>query len=391
MKYARTTATAILALVIVATIATTTVTKPSHESRDTETATKSTGGISTTGMTSQRSDNNPNPTPTPLPLPIGVTAWHEAGFNGNGVKVGIIDSSFAEISSHLSTAELARTHTLCFRAANEDDDTTGRYVTDNVRANCEVDAGRQNDNNADHGTRVARILLDTAPMVTIYISNAPDPEGVGRATEWMRQSGVKIINASISDQWDGPGDGTAERGHPNEHALIVSSNLAIASDIVWVAGAGNGAAQSWFTDELAFVDNKVQFDKKAAENGDCNMVTTTAGQYEEFTIRWQDNWPSSQSSTPRATDLEIRLRPMEGNPPAPGDAIRPTPPQYTEPDEETAAKYPRVVTGFNPRNSGDHCLQIVRTSGTDSVYLKLLGLPSENPSEHHFFLKVLVP
>ncbi len=135
MKYARTTATAVLALIIMAVMATTTALNYSHGHQDNTTA----GGLSTTGLPSQRANDNPNPTPEKLPLPVGVEAWRWASFNGTGVKVGIIDSSFANIGSHLT-------------AATDADNTTDRHATDNIRANCESPAESDQIGDPEHGT-----------------------------------------------------------------------------------------------------------------------------------------------------------------------------------------------------------------------------------------------
>ena len=85
----------------------------------------------------------------------GAEAWHDAGYRGNSVRVGIIDSGF-EGFSRLQGRELPG-------------NVTARCYFEGPRApssrleHCEVDS--------DHGTAVAETLIDVAPAVDLYIAN----------------------------------------------------------------------------------------------------------------------------------------------------------------------------------------------------------------------------
>ena len=124
----------------------------------------------------------------------GADAWHNAGYRGNRVKVGVIDSGF-EGFRRLMGSELP-------------DNVTARCYFEEARApsssvaDCEVDG--------DHGTAVAETLVDVAPEVELYIANPHSNGDLRNAVDWMAGQGVagnqRIAGLSIRL---GPGDGTS--------------------------------------------------------------------------------------------------------------------------------------------------------------------------------------
>ena len=81
-------------------------------------------------------------------------AWNQAGYSGQGIKVGVIDLGFEG-----------------FR------DLMGVELPANVQARCYTDLGRFTrnladcENGDDHGTGVAETIIDVAPQVSLYIAN----------------------------------------------------------------------------------------------------------------------------------------------------------------------------------------------------------------------------
>ena len=151
--------------------------------------------------------------------------WHQAGYDGEGVKVGIIDVGFAG-----------------FR------DLMGSELPATVTARCYTDVGVFTANLADcgdsyHGTAVAEAVVDMAPGVELYIS-APGSRGdLREAVDWMISQGVSVISRSMSFLlYDGPGDGTS----PFSNAVLRRVDQAVGEGTVWVNSAGNYAQKSWF-------------------------------------------------------------------------------------------------------------------------------------------------
>ena len=110
----------------------------------------------------------------------GADAWHGAGYRGENVKVGVIDSGF-EGFARLQGTELPRNVVArCYF-------TTARAPSSSL-SDCEV--------NGNHGTTVAETLLDVAPSVTLYIANPITKGDFRSASDWMTGQGVTVINLS---------------------------------------------------------------------------------------------------------------------------------------------------------------------------------------------------
>ena len=120
--------------------------------------------------------------------------WNQAGYRGQGVKVGIIDYGFEDFSGLMGTELPATVVARCYTDI-------GVFTRD--LADCEVDY--------DHGTIVAESLIDIAPVVSLYIANPVSRGDLQAAADWMVSQGVSVINNSLGWGFDGPGDGTSPR------------------------------------------------------------------------------------------------------------------------------------------------------------------------------------
>ena len=203
-----------------------------------------------------------------------ATDWHDAGYTGQGVKVGIIDS-FEGIRNLLGT-ELPST----------------------VIARCYTDVGRSTQNPADcdadsaHGTAVAEAVMDVAPGVSLYISNASTPGDEQEAARWMTSQGVSIINRSGSySRFHGPGDGTS----PFSDSIFNTIDRAADGNIVWVNSAGNYAQRAWFSESpVIYQLENVDF---VAFDGSDDIGNELIGADANVTIhlRWEDKWGGASS------------------------------------------------------------------------------------------------
>ena len=85
----------------------------------------------------------------------GAPAWHQAGFKGAGVKIGVIDGGFEDFQRLMGT----------------------ELPSSSVQARCYTDIGVFTSSISDckdgvHGTAVTEAVFDIAPAATYYISNA---------------------------------------------------------------------------------------------------------------------------------------------------------------------------------------------------------------------------
>lgn len=155
----------------------------------------------------------------------GADAWHNAGYRGQNVKVGVIDSGF-EGFSQLQGSELPSNVTArCYFE-------TARAPSSQI-ADCEVDG--------EHGTAVAETLIDVAPEVELYIANPISSGDLRNAADWMAQQGVQVVNMSLGWSVDGPGDGTS----PFSNSPLKTIDVAVSSGITWVNAGGNSARNVW--------------------------------------------------------------------------------------------------------------------------------------------------
>ena len=154
----------------------------------------------------------------------GSQSWNQAGYTGQGIKVGVIDTGFSGLQDLLGTEAPAV-----------------------VRARCYTFLGQHTPNLSDcgastHGTKVSESVMDIAPEAELYISDPQSRSELRDAVDWMISEGVLVINHSRLWSFDGPGDGAS----PLSISPLNSIDRAVAAGIVWVNAAGNQARGTWF-------------------------------------------------------------------------------------------------------------------------------------------------
>ncbi len=159
-------------------------------------------------------------------------AWHRMGYRGQGVKVGVIDTGYQGFSQ-MQDGELPRS--VMARCYFADARAPSSILADCEQAPCTEIA-------CVHGTAVAETVVDVAPEVELYIANPMSGGDLRDAVDWMVQNGVDVINRSISNVYEGPGDGTSWYSN----GRINSIDAAVTGGIVFVNSGGNGATNTWY-------------------------------------------------------------------------------------------------------------------------------------------------
>ena len=226
-------------------------------------------------------------------------AWNDAGYSGQGVKVGVIDLGFSGLTSLMGSELPTNIQGRCYTDIGmPTDDLSNCDVEDEVSARfpeCLDAAQRSAVLNAVHGTAVGESLVDIAPGASLYVANPFSRADLQDTVQWMAAEGVSVINYSVGYIFDGPGDGTS----PSSVSPLNTVDQAVASDILWVNSAGNDAEGTWFgrySDPdgdrlLGFGD----------QNDEVISLPFRDCRGYRFQLRWEDSWEGA------VTDLDLHF------------------------------------------------------------------------------------
>ncbi len=267
-----------------------------------------------------RDETLPLPTPTPGIYTSegvaahGVTPWKTALYEGKGIKIGIIDSGFDNLRNLMGT-ELPLAYQVesqCYVVTRDSaGNVTGVSTTFSDRlSDCE---------GSWHGTMVAEAIVDVAPKVSLYLSNAMAQTNtmdtrlqMRAAVDWMIREGVHIINHSF--RWpysQGLGDGVVQYG---ENDVLDMVQDAVDAGILWVNGAGNENGKTWRGALSGTIDSdgikNIDF-----TSGDNQNYITFNGSDRKVTaeLRWETPWKGTNCDlnlmlyreNPRGTDYLV--------------------------------------------------------------------------------------
>ena len=234
------------------------------------------------------------------PAVHGSPAWNQAGYSGQGVKVGIIDIGFRGLTSLMGTELPATVQARCYTDIGEftqnlADCEAAEPVSDTTLPECLEAVQRGAVLDADHGTIVAESVLDIAPGVELYISQPGSRADLQDASEWMASQGVSVINYSVGWIFDGPGDGTS----PSSISPLRTVDQSVASGVIWVNAAGNSGQRAWFGGySNPDGDGLISF---GGQNDEVMDIPVRACRTYTVQLRWEDTWEGA------STDLNLYL------------------------------------------------------------------------------------
>ncbi|MYE54790.1 MAG: S8 family serine peptidase, partial [Chloroflexi bacterium] len=286
----------------------------------------------------------PTRTSTPTPRATsqalsthGVTSWHQAGFKGRGVKIGIIDVGFEGFSSNNNGSDLpARVSARCYRGSSN--------PTSRLR-DCETRNDPQTPNN--HGTLVAEVIYDIAPEAAYYVAQVNNERQLNSAVDWMVSQNVDVINYSVALPWDGPGDGTS----PVSDSPINTVATAVSGNALWVNAAGNYAKRTWYGRFIPTSPDEGNY-HRFRNNNTCNRINwgTTGEKY--IQLRWED------AGTPTPTGSELGVIVHNGS-------------RTPIPNSTPALYGGSQFYTFNVAASGNHCVYVLKNSGSNPRWIQL--------------------
>jgi len=140
---------------------------------------------------------------------IGASNWHELGYTGKGVRIGILDKGFKKYSELLGT------------------DLPNNIVGKSFYYPYDLENGT-----TEHGTAVAEIVYDIAPEAELYFAPYGTETEMDQAVNWLLAQGVDIIQNSTGSI-KGPFDGTSSK------AKLV--DRVVESGVLWINASGNAA------------------------------------------------------------------------------------------------------------------------------------------------------
>ena len=139
-----------------------------------------------------------------------AAAWHAAGIDGTGVKVGVID--FFDVTKYWNVAE---------HGPAPVPGVTAMCLNNGVDCTSELFDGASKGDD-DHGVAVVEIIKDMAPGAQIYIARALTVSDYRAVVDWLAAAGVTVINRSLGSRYDGPGDGRGGIDSVATYALAVA-------------------------------------------------------------------------------------------------------------------------------------------------------------------------
>ncbi len=197
--------------------------------------------------------------PSEAVTPTGALAWHQAGFTGKGIKVGVLDLGFDGYQNLL-----------------------GKTLPDQVTVKSFVSGQDVDEAGEVHGAACAEIVHAMAPDAELYFAYYNGSlTGLGNGAEWLAEQGVQIISHSASGLL-GPMDGTGPQ------AQLVDEMAA--RGILWVNASGNSA-----TEHYRFSFNDKNGDgKHVFPDGKATLLYNPPSEDARLILNW-DDWGGDAS------------------------------------------------------------------------------------------------
>lgn len=193
-----------------------------------------------------------------------ATAWHDAGWRGQGRRIAIIDGGFQGYTG-LRGTDLPQT----VMVKNFVDGQTDAQVDGTTR----------------HGTACAEIVHDMAPPAQLYLLKISTDIDLSEAVNYAISQNVDIISTSLTFINATPGDGTGR--------FATLAQNARNKGILWVTAAGNYRETHWAgafkdTDGDGFHEYAPGVEVNVFGPGNGQAYLIPGGASLSLSIRWDD-------------------------------------------------------------------------------------------------------
>jgi len=185
---------------------------------------------------------------------INADDWQAAGYNGTGIKIGILDIGFMDYAARLSQGEVpAPADTFWSPSIGQ--------------------------GSSFHGTACTEVVYDIAPGAEYYLATIYTDTEWGPAVDWLISKGVDIISCSLGFTIVSPGDGSG----------IISDKVedARSAGILWSQSAGNYAQKHW---QGIFTDLNANYWHDFVPDVEGNTIHAQVGQAISVALKWKDAW-----------------------------------------------------------------------------------------------------
>ena len=280
----------------------------------------------------------------------GATNWHDWGYRGGGVKIGVIDGGFSGYSPHIGSSLPIPAAVRCY-AGN-------RAVQHNTLAACEEWS------RTDHGSTVTEMLYGIAPSATYYLAAISHQRDMISAIDWFITNGVDVVSVSMVGNYEGPGDGTS----PFPDSAMTSIKKAVDNGMFVAVAAGNSHNYSWYgtlTDQD--YDNVLEW----TPSDECNTVSLSEKKTYVFHLRWDDTWRAENPYIGAEIDLDLYIR-KSGT-------------IHAKSEELQGGNYYHTAIEairFTPSESGEYCISIEKRRGAIPGWTQLISTGTFASMEH---------
>ena len=298
----------------------------------------------------------------------GALAWHDAGYRGQGVKIGIIDHGFEGFRSLMGTELPASVQARCYTLPEQDIEGNITSSPDDISVFTSNLADCDNTEYSSHGTAVTEVVFDIAPDATYYVAHIStrSPGDLRNAVDWMVAQGVDVINTSADYPHFGPDDGT----FTFSHAPINTVDIAVAGGVVWVTSAGNSGTKTgyWFGDfSDKDSDGLIEFNGADEANRFHSSIGRGGGLY--VTLSWDDSWDRP------TRDLDLCLL-TDG-----GDLIECS----DSPQTGEVVQYPIESIAHDVLREGNYYIEVRHSSGSAPKWVSIFSfLDLEHNTGGHY-------
>jgi hypothetical protein len=236
------------------------------------------------------------------------------GVNGAGVKIGVIDLGFTNLSSAQASGDLPSNLTIT--------DYTGTGT-----------------GGTDHGTNVAQIVHEMAPGSPLYLAKINTDVQLQQAVNDMAAAGVRVINHSVGWYAAAFYDGTGP--------LCDIASQAAQNNIQWVNAAGNDRNRHYLA---TLTDANGDLRHEFASGQNYNTVNLTANYQVQLILNW-DAYPTT------STDYNLYL--YNGNPDSGGVQVA-----QSATRQGGSFPYPYEAITYTPTTSGTYYIVVKKYRST---------------------------